>query len=408
MSQMAENFGPQGLLIVGNLPFLDPQLHSHFANLAKMYGPILSLLLGGKISIVISSTDMAHELLKENDVIFANRDVPTVVTVMEYGGHDIVFTLYRPKWRMLKKCMRDMLGHTTFDAFYSYRKQEIRNTIKYLNDLKGSPVNVDGNEKASIGAKFRQMLVEITDLMGKRNISNFFPSLYWLDLQGMKKQMKGTIVKLVRIVEFDRESKDFLQVLLQLRTGGATKTPLTMNHIKVLLVVCMVVGGTDKTSTMVEFAMAKMMYKPQVMIKAQQELDTVIGRDSLAEESYKGKLPYLKAIMKEVLWLHPVLPLMNRVPKGARMFVNVWAIHRDPAIWKHSMEFILERFLIDKEDHSGNDFSYLPFGSGRRSCAGLAMAKRIVMLSLALLVHCFDWKLPTGRKKMPLVAVPMP
>ncbi|KAI3468885.1 hypothetical protein Pfo_025548 [Paulownia fortunei] len=464
--------GPQGLPIVGNLPFLDPELHSHFANLARTYGPILSLRLGGKISIVMSSPAMAREVLKENDVTFANRDVPTVVTAMEYGGHDIVFTPYGPEWRMLRKvCVHDMLGHATLDAFYSYRRQEVRNSIKYLYNLKGSPVNVgeqmfssvlnvitnmlwggtiQGDERTSIGAKFRQVVAEITDLLGKPNASDFFPVLAWLDLQGMKKQMKRVIVKLERIfdeiiqqrIETDgrrgtgggngRES-NFLQVLLQLRDGGATDPPLTMNHIKALLM-DMVVGGTDTTSSTVEFAIAEMMKKPEVMIKAQQELDAVGGTNSPVEESHTNKLPYLNAIMKEVLRLHPVLPLMvphcpskpcviadYAVPKGARVFVKVWAIHRDPAIWSHPTEFIPERFLNGKGDYSGNDFSYLPFGSGRRSCAGMAMAERIVMFSLASLVHSFNWKLPEGvsldlsekfgivlKKRVPLVAVPMP
>lgn len=193
-------------------------------------------------------------------------------------------------------------------------------------------------------------------------------------------------------------------------------------------------GGTDTTSSTVEFAIAEMMNKPEVMMKAQQELDTVVGRNRAIEESHTNKLPYLNAIMKEVLRMHPVLPLMVPhcpskpcvvagyvVPKGARVFVNVWAIHRDPASWKNPTQFIPERFLNSKGDYSGNDFSYLPFGSGRRSCAGIAMAERIVMFSLASLVHSFDWKLPEGgsldlsekfgivlKKRVPLVAVPMP
>lgn len=135
--------GPQGLPVVGYLPFLQPQLHSHFADLARKYGPIFSLKLGGKTSVVISSPAVVRAVLKENDVTFANRDVPVVVTAMEYGGHDIVFTPYGAEWRMLRKvCVRDMLGNATLDAFYSYRRKEVRNSIKYLYGLKGDPVNV--------------------------------------------------------------------------------------------------------------------------------------------------------------------------------------------------------------------------------------------------------------------------
>ncbi|KAK4486407.1 hypothetical protein RD792_009081 [Penstemon davidsonii] len=458
--------GPRGLPIVGNLPFLDPELHSYFSHLAHTYGPILSLKLGTTTSIVITSPALAREILKENDITFANRDILNVVTAMEYGGHDIVFTPYGSEWRMLRKvCVRDMIGQTTLNMFYSYRRQEVRSTIKYLYSLKGSKVNVgeqmflnmmnvvtsmlwggtvQGGERDGVGAEFRQVVAEITELMGKPNVSDFFPGIAWLDLQGIKKQMKGVVVKLEAIFDeiigqrvktgnFGLEGKDFLQVLMQLRDAGDPKTPITMTHIKALLL-DMVVGGTDTTSSTVEFAMAEMMNKPDVMIKAQQELDTLIGKNNVVEESHIEKLPYLHAVMKEVLRLHPTLPLMvphcpskpcvvgnYTIPKGARVFVNVWAIHRDPSIWENPMEFNPERFLNGKGDYSGNDFNYIPFGSGRRICAGIAMAERIVMYSLASLVHGFDWKLPQGdnldlsekfgivlKKKVPLVAIPIP
>ncbi|KAH6818092.1 cytochrome P450 [Perilla frutescens var. frutescens] len=457
--------GPRGLPLVGSLPFLDLELHSHFADLARTYGPILSLKLGGKISIVISSPAMAREILKENDVTFANRVVPVVVTAMEYGGRDIVFTPYGPEWRMLRKvCVRDMLGHMTFDAFYCYRRKEVRNVVKYLYGLKGCRVNVgelmfsnvlnvitsmlwggtiQGDGRAGVGAEFRQVVGEITELLGKPNVSDFFPGLAWLDLQGLKKQMKVVIVKLEQIFERIIEERlrnegsigsnsNFLEVLLQLREGGGTEIPLTMMHIKALLV-DMVVGGTDTTSSTVEFAIAEMMNKPEVMLKAQREVDDVVGKNRVVEESHTNKLPYLNAVMKEVLRLHPVLPLMvphcpskpcvvggYSVPEGARTFVNVWAIHRDPSNWTNPNEFNPERFLNGEGD-CGNDFTYLPFGSGRRSCAGMAMGERIVMYSLASLVHSFRWELGEGesldlsekfgivlKKKVPLVAVPVP
>ncbi|CBI38442.3 unnamed protein product, partial [Vitis vinifera] len=117
-----------------------------------------------------------------------------------------------------------------------------------------------------------------------------------------------------------------------------------MAHVKALLT-GMVVGGTDSTSNTLKFAIADMMNKPEVMKKAQQELDVVVGKDSIVEESHIYKLPYLSAVMKEAMRLHPMLPLMvphypsetcvvggYTIPKGVRIFVNVWAIHRDPSV----------------------------------------------------------------------------
>lgn len=196
-------------------------------------------------------------------------------------------------------------------------------------------------------------------------------------------------------------------------------------------------GGTDTSSNTVEFAMSEIMNKPHIMKRIQKELDDAIGQDNMVEESDIHKLPYLRAVMNETLRLHPVLPLLVphcpsadstvggfHIPKGSRVFVNVWAIHRDPTIWENPTDFNPDRFLLHnvKWDYSGNDFSYFPFGSGRRICAGIAMAERMVLYSLATLLHCFDWKLPPGyekvdlceqfgivlKKKVPLVVIPTP
>ena len=196
----------------------------------------------------------------------------------------------------------------------------------------------------------------------------------------------------------------------------------------------MVVGGSDTSSNSIEFAMAEVMNKPEIMRKAQQELEEVVGKDKIVEESHIHKLPYLYAVMKEVLRLHPALPLLvphcpsetctvggYTIPKGARVFVNVWEVHRDPSVWENALEFNPDRFLNGKWDYSGSDLSYFPFGSGRRICAGIAMAERMFMYSLATLLHSFDWKLGEGKKldltekfgivlklKNPLVAIPTP
>ncbi|XP_057419852.1 carnosic acid synthase-like [Lotus japonicus] len=196
----------------------------------------------------------------------------------------------------------------------------------------------------------------------------------------------------------------------------------------------MLVGGSDTSSNTIEFAMAEMINKPEVMKRVEDELEGVVGKDNMVEESHIHKLPYLLDVMKETLQLHRTVPLLvphcpseatsaggYTIPKGSRVFVNVWAIHRDPSIWEKPLVFDLERFLDAKWDFSGNDFSYFPFGSGRRICLGIPMAERSVLYFLATLVHMFDWTVPKGekldisekfgltlKKETPLVAIPIP
>ncbi|GAB4857022.1 hypothetical protein Ancab_014934 [Ancistrocladus abbreviatus] len=457
--------GPVGLPILGSLPFLDPELHTYFANLAQIYGPILSLRLGNKLGVVVSSPSLAKEVLKENDVIFANHDVPAAGRAVTYGGLDVVWTPYGPEWRMLRKvCVHDMLGAQTLDAVYNLRRREISRTVGYLHSQVGSPVNIGEQmfltvlnvitsmmwggtvrgekERASVGADFRRLVADITALLGTPNVSDFYPALARFDLQGVERKMKACSMRLdemfdgiidQRLKMLGDEHKDFLHSLLQLKDDADAKVPLTTNHVKALLM-DMVVGGTDTTSSTVEFAMAEMLNKPEVMEKALQELDTVVGIDKMVEESHIHKLPYLNAVVKESLRLHPALPLLVPhcpsqsstiggyiVPKGSRVFVNVWAIQRDPSIWENPSEFNPERFLNSKYDYNGHDFTYFPFGSGRRICAGIGMAERMILFSLASLLHSFVWKLPEGerldlpekfgivlKKKEPLIVIPSP
>ncbi|KAK7849696.1 7-ethoxycoumarin o-deethylase [Quercus suber] len=455
--------GPRGIPLFGNLLSLEPELHSYFAGLAHIYGPIFKLRLGNKVGIVMSSPSMARQVLKDQDVTFANRDITEAGRAATYGGSDIAWSSYGPEWRMLRKvCALKLLSNITLDSFYMLRRKHVRETAGYLYSRVGSPVNVgeqmfltmlnlitnmlwggtveeDGasetagylysrvgspvnvgeqmfltmlnlitnmlwggtveEDGARLGADFREVVLGMTELLGKPNISDFYPGLARFDLQGIRKKMDGLARRFDRIfdvmidqrLKIDQEggsresgSKDFLQFLLKLKDEGDSNTPLTMIHLKALLM-DMVVGGTDTSSHTIEFAMAEIMNKPEVMRKTQQELEVVVGKDSIVEESHIHKLPYLYAF------------------------------------WENPLNFDPERFLKSKWDYSGSDFNYFPFGSGRRICAGTAMAERMVMYSLATLLHSFDWKLPQGekldliekfgivlKKKTALVAIPTP
>ncbi|KAL7167317.1 hypothetical protein ACSBR2_037896 [Camellia fascicularis] len=228
--------GPKGLPLIGNLLSLDPELHTHFTTLSQIYGPILTLRLGTKFCVVVTSPAVAREVLKDHDTIFANRDVPAVST-----GKDIVFTPYGPEWRILRKvCVRDMLGTATLDAVYSLRRREIKNTVAYLYNRIGSPVNVG-----------EQMFLTVL---------NVITSMLW----------GGTVV----------EGGERAAIGAQFRQD-------------------MVVGGTDTSSNTVEFAMAEMLNKPEVIRKAQKELDIVIGKTNTLEKPDIHKLPYLNDVFKE-------------------------------------------------------------------------------------------------------------
>ncbi|KAI5560453.1 hypothetical protein POPTR_016G049900v4 [Populus trichocarpa] len=153
-----------------------------------------------------------------------------------------------------------------------------------------------------------------------------------------------------------------------------------------------------------------------MMEKARQKIDSVVGRSRLVQESDIANPPYLQAIVKETLRLHPTGPLIVResledctiagykIPANTRLFVNIWSLGRDPNHWENPLDFRPQRFT--GEDWSGNSnmmdvrgqhFHLLPFGTGRRSCPGASFALQFVPTTLAALIQCFEWKVGDGE-----------
>lgn len=173
----------------------------------------------------------------------------------------------------------------------------------------------------------------------------------------------------------------------------------------------MITAGMDTTAISVEWAMAEIVKNPRVQQKTQEELDRVIGHERVMVESDIPNLPYLQCLAKEAMRLHPPTPLMlphrantnvkiggYDIPKGSNVHVNVWAIARDPVVWKNPLEFRPERFLEEDVDMKGHDFRLLPFGAGRRVCPGAQLGINLVTSMLGHLLHHFNWSPPDGIK----------
>ncbi|XP_038687405.1 7-ethoxycoumarin O-deethylase-like [Tripterygium wilfordii] len=468
--------GPRGLPIIGYLPFLGTHLHHTFAKLAQIYGPIYKLKLGNKLYVVISSPSLAKQVVRDQDSIFANRDPPVSVKVAAFVGNDITWLPLGPDWRKMRKVfVRELLSSTSLDACYSLRKQEVEKSIKNVHGKAGECLDfgelafgtlfniimnilwggtLQGEEGTKVTAEFRKAVAELMVIMGEANVSDFFPFLARFDLQGVERRTRKVGVWIEDIVNFiiekhmssniavkedgvgKKKGRDFLQLVLELQERNDPATSITMNQAKGMLV-DVLIGGTGDTATVVEWAMAEMMMSPHIMKKVQQELDEVVGVNNSVEEFHLPKLLYLDAVVKETSRLHPAVPtLVPRcpsssatvggftIPRGTQVFLNVWAIQRDPELWDNPLEFRPERFLNGEDcklDFSGNNCKYLPFGSGRRICAGVPLAEKMLMYLLASWLQSFDWKLPPGeelelseksgiivKKARPLIVIPTP
>lgn len=174
-------------------------------------------------------------------------------------------------------------------------------------------------------------------------------------------------------------------------------------------------GGTETVASAIEWAMAEMMRSPDDLRRLQQELADTVGLDRNVGESDLDKLPFLKCVIKETLRLHPPIPLIRHesaedcvvrsysVPRCSCVIINVFAMGRDAKVWKDADMFRPSRFVAGEGEAAGVDFKggcfeFLPFGSGRRSCPGLALGLYALELAVAQLAHGFSWVLPDGMK----------
>ncbi|WJX14716.1 hypothetical protein P8452_04936 [Trifolium repens] len=434
--------GPTPLPIIGNLLELGEKPHKSLAKLAKIHGPIMSLKLGQVTTIAISSADMAKQVLLTNDQFLSNRPIPQSVSVLNHEHFSLAFIPVSPLWKELRKiCNTQLFSHKTLDASQDVRRKKMQQFLAdidqssqigeavdigtavfktTINLLSNTIFSVDLIQSNGEAGEFKDLVTNITKLVGSPNVADFFPILKMVDPQGVKRKQAKNVKKVLDIFEDlvnqrlkTREgacvdtNKDMLDAMLNISKDNGFMDKNMILHLAHDLFV----AGTDTTASTLEWAMTEVVCNPEIMLKAKRELEQMIGSGVPIEESDIAKLPYLQAIIKETLRLHPPVPFLlprkaernvdicgYTIPKDAQVLVNVWNIGRDPTIWVNPTLFSPERFLGSDIDVKGRNFELAPFGSGRRICPGLQLANRMLLLMLGSLVNSFDWKLEGDMK----------
>ncbi|GLJ32433.1 hypothetical protein SUGI_0652660 [Cryptomeria japonica] len=431
--------GPPGWPIVGNLFQLGKRPHESLYALSLKYGPLMTLRLGMKTTVVATSPAMAKEVLKTHDTILAGRTVAVAVKSLSHDKSSLVFSDCTPYWRQLRRISTvELFSPKRLEALQQNRRDQVFRTIRLIFEDRGKDVDIahtvfctilnllgtmifstsvfDPQNPASVGLK--DTICEMMKITTTPNLVDFFPFLRVLDPQGLSRDMaryfkelydfSDTFIRkrLSQSVQRNDSEKDFLDVLLD-----STSEDFTLVGVRALIAE-MFIAGTETTASTIEWAMAEFIRNPDKLKRAHQELDEVIGCNRKVEESDLDRLPYLHAAVKETFRLRTG-PLMLPhkatssceiggfvIPKDTEILVNVWAIGKDPSVWKNPWDFMPERFLEGHENskigYGGQNFELLPFGSGRRICPGLPLASRMVHIVLASLLHSFDWKLPDG------------
>ncbi|XP_050209069.1 cytochrome P450 93A3-like [Mercurialis annua] len=451
---------PISLPIIGHLHLLRPIPHQALHKLSQRFGPLFHLSFGSIPCLVVSSPEMAKEFLKTHELSFCNRPSTVAVRCLTYGASGFSFAPYGPYWRFMKQiCMTQLLGGQTLDRFLELRRQEIDIFLKLMlrKSYEVQEVNL-GEELMTLSNNIisrmtmskrcstseneagdvRKLIEEVGVLTGKFNFQDYIWFCKNIDVQGFGKRIKKVQVKLDAMMESileeheearmmkkngglmddnDDAKKDLVDIMLDIMEDESSEMTLSRESVKAFILE-MFTTGTGTSAGVIQWAMAELINNPNIFNKARQEIDSIVGTNRLIEESDIPNLPYLQAILKETLRLHPSGPLFTRestqdctinggyiIPAKTRLLVNVWAIGRDPNYWENPLEFNPERFMTTTTtgswiDFRGQHYHFLPFGSGRRSCPGISLALQVVETTVGCMVQCFDWKVNNNRVDM--------
>ncbi|KAI3731292.1 hypothetical protein L1987_62480 [Smallanthus sonchifolius] len=430
--------GPPPLPIIGHLHMIGDNPHVSTANIAKKYGPLISLRLGKQLLVVASSPEAAMGILKTQDRHLSSRTVPAAFQHEALIPHSLIWSDSNQTWKNLRTlCRSEMFSTKALEAQSGIREEKVGQMLDFLRSKQGQVIELEDvvfttllNTLSSI--IFGKDMLQFSDGNGSRDwlkeslhkvieygsrikdVGSFYPVLERFDLHGTTKgTMKvfdkvfaywEVIIKERRaLVNSPTWSSDQAQTFLdRMLENGFSSNQIYQ------LVMELFVAGTNTTTRTVVWNISEFLRHKEVMSKIEEEMKTEKNSNEIAP-SQQSKLPYLHACIKETFRLHPSVPLllphlaadtcevMNyTIPKNTKIFVNVWAMGRDPKLWEDPLSYNPERFTDSKLDFKGQDFELLPFGSGRRICPGLPSGIKSVEFILASLIREFDLVLPNG------------
>ncbi|XVE94993.1 hypothetical protein REPUB_Repub02eG0058300 [Reevesia pubescens] len=428
------------LPIIGHFYLLlKKPLHRSLAKISNKHGPILLLHFGSRPVLLISSPSAAEECFTKNDIIFANR--PLLLFGKHLGSNytSLAWSSYGDNWRNLRRISSlQLLSTNSLQLLSVTRLAEVRSllhklyknqdpTVEMKSALSEMMLNVmmrmiagkryygDNVAEAEETSRFREIMRETFLLAGASNMGDYLPMLKWVEksekrminLQQKREKLMMELVEEWRSkmnngkrALVTEKKKTMIEILLSLQEQEPEN--YKDETIRSLMMV-LLLAGTDTSAGTLEWAMSFLLNHPEVLKKAQTEMDKVVGRSRLMEESDLANLPYLHFIISETMRIKPVGPLLiphesskdcvvrgYHIPRGTMLLVNTWAIHNDPNNWQEPTKFNPERF--EGLEGSKVAFKLMPFGSGRRRCPGEGLAMRMVGLTLGSLIQCFEWE----------------
>ncbi|KAI5070198.1 hypothetical protein GOP47_0014541 [Adiantum capillus-veneris] len=405
--------------------------------------------MGQRNLVVVSSPDLAKEVLHTQGVEFGSRTRNVVFDIFTGKGQDMVFTVYGDHWRKMRRIMTvPFFTNKVVQQSRVHWEEEIKSEIQDLKNKPGAATTgvvmrqrlqmlmYNNMYRMMFNRRFEReddpLFVELKRLNGERsrlaqsfeyNYGNFIPILRpflrnYLELcQKVKderlrffnKHFIEEHKKIIRVKPPLHDEKCAIDHMLDAQKNGE----ITEDNI-LYIVENINVAAIETTLWSIKWGLAELVNNPDIQSKVRDELNTVLGKGVPLTEPDVPRLPFLLVVVKETMRLHMAIPLlvphMNLhqaklggydIPAESKILVNAWYLANNPEWWVKPEVFNPERFLgAEKIEANGNDFRFLPFGVGRRSCPGIILAIPIVSLVLGRLVQSFELLPPPGQSKV--------
>ncbi|KAG7577947.1 Cytochrome P450 [Arabidopsis thaliana x Arabidopsis arenosa] len=352
---------PPSLPIIGHLHLLLSTLtHKTLQKLSFKYGSLIRLRILNIPIVLVSSASVAYEIFRTHDMNISFRGSPPIHDSLFVGSWSFIFSPYGDHWKFMKKLMvTKLLGSQALERSRGVRADELERFYKSLLD--------EARKKESVD------IVKETMKLSNNIICKMIVGRSCSEENGEAEKARGLASESIAL-----GNKIVLGSMLRPPFKKLVTSLFKKDMMDLLF------AGTDTTAQTTQWTMAEIINKPNILERLREEIDSVVGKTRLIQETDLPKLPYLQAVVKEVLRLHP----------PGSFFA------RDPDYWEDPDEFKPERFLLASSSRSRQDderrekaLQYIPFGGGRRGCPGENLAYVILGTVVGMMVQGFEWRI---------------
>jgi len=421
--------------VVGNMLSLDSAAPvQDLTRLAKELGPIFWLDMMGAPIVVVSGYSLVDELSDEKRF---DKVVRGALRRVRAIGGDGLFTAdtAEPNWSKAHNILLQPFGNRAMQSYHPSMVDIAEQLVK-----KWERLNAD--EEIDVVHDMTALTLDTIGLCGfdyrfnsfyRRDYHPFVESLVrsletimmirglplenvWMrrrrsdlatDVAFMNKMVDEIVAERRKSAEAGADASDGKKDMLNAMMSGVDRsTGAQLDDVNIRYQInTFLIAGHETTSGLLSYAIYALLKHPDVLKKAYEEVDRVLGPDSEARPSYQQitQLTYITQILKEALRLWPPAPAYGIAPlkdetigggkyplkKNTFVTILVTALHRDPQVWGPNPDlFDPDNFSPAAEEKRPLN-AWKPFGNGQRACIGRGFALHEAALALGMILQRF-------------------